>query len=142
MKRVLNVSLPQPNEPLRDWQAVVIGGGIINGLSQRDVWPAVRVTELLVQDDALRQRWQRALDLAAEMADNPKIPKGTRYDALRMLGVEPWAKRGNHLVRYLAEDVDQELQMGAVSGLVDIDAPEAAQALLQAWPNLAKGNRS
>ena len=30
----LITSLPSPKDPLRDWQAVVIGGGIINGVSQ------------------------------------------------------------------------------------------------------------
>src|SRR5690348_9250744 len=38
LKSSLDVALPKEGEPLRDWQAVVIGGGIINGLSQQNIW--------------------------------------------------------------------------------------------------------
>ena len=40
-----------------------------------------------------------------------------------MLGVEPWEKRGEQLARYLKPGTHEELQMGAVSGLADVDAP-------------------
>jgi hypothetical protein len=142
IKRVLAVSLPQADQPLLDWQAVVIGGGIINGISQRGEWPAQRIAKILGKDEALRKRWQHALDLASPMADNEKVPDGTRYDALRMLGVEPWHKRGQQLVRYLAKNTREELQMGAVSGLADVSSKEAAAALLDSLPNLSKSNRT
>ena len=64
------------------------------------------------------------------MADDDKVPSGTRYDALRVLGVEPWEKRGAQLVRYLGNK-NAELQMGAVSGLGDVHSPEAAKAFSQ-----------
>ena len=59
---------------------------------------------------------------------------------VRMLGVEPWAKRGDHLVRYLTHE-NAELQMGAVSGLADVNAPQATEALVGAIPTLTEGNR-
>jgi len=141
LKKMLDVSLPQPGEPLRDWQAVVIGGGIINGLTQAGVWPADRIVEIIGDDRKLRERYQRALDLSSAMTDDEKVPKGTRYDALRMLGVEPFDKRGEQLVRYLGKDVHGELQMGAVSGLGDVRDPRATAALIAALTGLTEGNR-
>ena len=141
LRKVLAVSLPEAGEPLRDWQAVVVGGGLINGLSERGLSPGARLLESMGADLGLRRRWERALDLASAMADDAKVPAGTRYDALRMLGVEPWVKRGPQLVRYLAVGTNEELQMGAVSGLADVEATEAAAALLHAWPGLAEPNR-
>jgi hypothetical protein len=128
-------------DPLRDWQAVVIGGGIINGLSQRSLWPAQTLRTILADDPALLKRWHRALDLAAAMSDDPKIPNGTRYDALRMLGMEPWEKRGAQLVRYLSKESNAELQMGAVSALSDLSSPESTAALVAALDHLKGNNR-
>jgi putative heme-binding domain-containing protein len=140
LRKMLDASLPKPDEPLRDWQAVVIGGGIINGISMQGVWPGDRVNEIIGDDAALKSRWQRALDLASTMADDEEVKPGTRYDALRMLGVEPWEKRGEQLARYLKHE-NAELQMGAVSGLSDMKSPEAAKALTAALPTLTEGNR-
>lgn len=141
IQKLLNVSLPRNNEPLRDWQAVVIGGGIINGISERGFWPASRVEEIIGSDSLLRSRWLRALELSSAMADDVKVPSGTRYDALRMLAMEPWEKRGQQLVRYLTYKDDVEIQMGAVSALGDLDHPESAQALINVLPDLADRNR-
>jgi hypothetical protein len=141
LKRILDVSLPRGGEPLRDWQAVVIGGGVINGLTQAGVWPAERVAEIIGDDAALKARWSRALDLSSAMADDEKVPKGTRYDALRMLGVEPWDKRGEQLARYFGKTVHAELQMGAVSGVGDVRDARATAALIAALPGLTDGNR-
>ncbi|MGB7160933.1 MAG: hypothetical protein WBD40_22920, partial [Tepidisphaeraceae bacterium] len=141
LKRMLDASLPQADQPLRDWQAVVVGGGIINGLTQAGAWPAERIIEIIGDDQPLRARYARALDLASAMTDDEKVPKGTRYDALRMLGVEPFDKRGEQLTRYLAKDVHGELQMGAVSGLGDVHDAGATQALIAALPGLTEGNR-
>jgi hypothetical protein len=141
VRRMLKASLPRDGEPLRDWQAVVIGGGVINGISEQGAWPKPRIEEIIGKDVALVARWQRALDLSSAMADDERVPKGTRYDALRMLGVAAWEKRGDQLIRYLAKNVHAELQMGAVSGLVDIDAPEATAALIDALPGLTDRNR-
>ena len=40
---LLDASLPKRGEPLRDWQAVVVGGGAVNGISLEGGWPARRV---------------------------------------------------------------------------------------------------
>src|SRR5687767_4948294 len=127
---VLDASLPNASEPLRHWQAVVIGGGIINGLSQRDLWPGDRIEEILKSNEALQSRWSRSLELAGPMCYDQSVPTGTRYDALRMIALQPWEKSGAKLTSYLAKGTHGELQMGAVSGLVDMKAPEATAALL------------
>ncbi len=142
LRRLLAVSLPEAGRPLRDWQAVAIGGGVINGISLAGPWPGERVAEIIKGDEALMARWRRALELASPMADDEKVATGTRYDALRMLGVEPWKRRGAQLVRYLKRGTNAELQMGAVSGLADVRSPEATKALLAALPGLAPGNRN
>jgi hypothetical protein len=141
IRGLLDASLPKSKEPLRDWQAVVLGGGVINGLSERGLDPAQRVKEIIGSDAGLLERWQRAIDLSSEMADNEKIAKGTRYDALRMLGVESWQKRGAQLARYLGKNIDAELQMGAVSGLLDLHSHDADETLAKALPDLTEHNR-
>jgi putative heme-binding domain-containing protein len=137
---VLKVSLPHEGEPLRDWQAVVIGGGIINGISQRGEWPLERINEILQDHPELKKRWDRSLDLAATMTDDEKVPSGTRYDALRMIALLPWEKSGEQLRRYLGDE-NGELQMGAVSGLADVQNREATASLVQSFARLEKGNR-
>lgn len=141
LRAMLAASLPEKDGELHDWQAVVIGGGVINGISERGIAPGPRVLEIIGGDTSLRERWERALALASSMADNSKVPNGTRYDALRMLGVETWEKRGAQLARYLGKDVDGELQMGAVSGLADMRSREADRALSGAIDNLTEQNR-
>jgi putative membrane-bound dehydrogenase-like protein len=142
LRRLLAVALPRDGQPLLDWQAVVLGGGVVMGASDRGHWPAVRVAELGADDADLRARWRRAVDLAAAMADDDKVPAPTRYDALRMLAVRPWPECGPHLSRYLAKGTHEELQAGAISAAGDVDAPEAADALLRALPHLAGNNRN
>ena len=141
IERLLAVSLPLLNAPLRDWEAVVIGGGIINGMSLRGVWPDERLAEILAGDEELRKRWARSLELAAVMADDSKVPSGTRYDALRMLGVLPWNQSGEHLVKYLAKGTHAELQQGAISGLSDVRSPKVGPALASRLAHFSKSNR-
>jgi len=138
IRAVLQVSLP-PGEKLHDWQAVVIGGGVINGISVRD-WPRERIGAILASDSSLLSRWEKAMEMASKMADDERVAIGTRYDALRMLGVETWEKRGAQLVRYLAHDVHPELQMGSVSALADMRSHPASRALLAAIPDLTERN--
>ncbi len=138
---VLDVSLPRTNAPLHDWQAVALGGGIINGMSQREPWPGQRLAAMLAGTPELRARWQRSLDLAATMAEDARVPEGTRYDALRLLGVDSFEKRGAQLLRHLAAGTPAELQMGAVSGLADVPDPAAAVALADALVHLTGRNR-
>ena len=130
LRKLLAVALPRGEEPLRDWQAVVIGGGIINGLSLQNFWPGERITELLKTDSDLAARWNRMYDLAAKMADNEKVKTGTRYDALRIIALDSWDKNGKQLLKYLPAGVNAELQQGAISGLSDVKRPEVAPALL------------
>ncbi len=139
--RILELSLPQASEPLRDWQAVVIGGGIVNGLGLVGVWPRERVEEILTGRAELLARWHRANDLAATMADDENVKTGTRYDALRMIAMDSWAKRGAQLTKYLAPGVNAELQQGAISGLSDVRSPEVAPALVAGLGHYSKSNR-
>jgi hypothetical protein len=142
LKRLLAVSLPGAGEPLRDWQAVVVGGGIINGISLKGEWPAPRLAELVKDDAELKKRWLRALELASTMADDTKVPTGTRYDALRMIALAGWEKRGGQLAKYLAKGTHNELTMGAVSGLSDVDSPKVAAVLIEGLGHFSAGNRA
>jgi putative membrane-bound dehydrogenase-like protein len=139
--RLLDLSLPQVSAPLPDWQAVVIGGGIINGLSLVDVWPRERIEEILGRRADLLSRWQRALALASAMADDEAVPPGTRYDALRMIAMDSWEKRGAQLEKYLGKNVNAELQQGAISGLSDMNSPQVAAALISGLGHYSKPNR-
>ncbi len=142
MLRVLEVALPEPDSPLLDWQSVVIGGGLINGISQRGVKPAERVGEILSRHTGLQDRWQRSLELAARMADDENVPTGTRYDALRMVAMRSWTQCKPQLLYYLQDGTNHELQMGAVSGLADVDDPQALEALRLALTYLKGTNRN
>ncbi|MCY2967457.1 MAG: hypothetical protein NT069_28140, partial [Planctomycetota bacterium] len=142
LKQILDVSLPLEKAPLRDWEAVVIGGGLINGVSQLDKWPAERFDEVLKESPELQARWKRTLELSAEMADSSAVPSGTRYDALRMVALRGWKQSGEQLTRYLRTGTNDELQMGAVSGSVDVDSLDAVEQLLAAMPIFSKHNRS
>ena len=141
LKSVLEAALPEPNQPLPDWRAVVLGGGVVNGLSQSGFWPGERVAEMLKGDKHLRVRWERACDLAVGLLDNEAAPKGTRYDALRILGADTFTRRSMVLKRYLAKGVDEELQQGAVSALSDLIAKGADNMLVSAYPHLIDKNR-
>lgn len=141
LRKVLEVSLPEADGLLHDWQAVVIGGGVINGISQQGVWPGERVAEILKDRPELQARWRRSQELASAMADDEKVPTGTRYDALRMIGLEPWERRGAQLARYLKKGTHDELQMGAVSALGDMRSPQATAALLSGIGHYSERNR-
>lgn len=138
---VMDASLPLRDQPLRDWQAVVIGGGVINGISLSGVWPKPRVEELLRDHPKLRERWTVTIVASSQMADNEKVPTGTRYDALRIIALDEWPRCRDPLKKYLAAGVHAELQMGAVSGLSDVDQPDAAPLLLEHLAGFAPRNR-
>ncbi len=141
LRRLLDVALPKTAEPLREWQAVVIGGGIVNGISLQGVWPRPRIEAILKDDKGLQERWQKALAQAPAMADNEKVSTGTRYDALRLLAMDDFAKRGEQLAKYLAKGVHDELQMGAISGLSDVESPKVAELLLAGMDHYSPNNR-
>lgn len=138
---VLEVATPHEGEPLHDWQAVVIGGGIVSGLSAAGEWPKERIESLLEEHPNLLSRYRRAVDLSAEMADDASVPDPTRYDALRLVAMAGWEAASPQLMRYLDADVHDELQMGAVSGLADIRSPEVDSVLLGHFDAYARYNR-
>jgi hypothetical protein len=75
------------------------------------------------------------------MADDKATRTAVRYDALRLIPLRGWKASGEQLTKYLAKGTDTELQMGAVSGLVDVDDPEATAALVGALSHLTGTNR-
>ncbi len=139
---LLDYALPKEQEPLRDWQAVAIGGGVINGLSQAGAWPAQTIAAMILDDAALSARWQRSLTLAAAMADNDAVRSGTRYDALRMVAMLPWDRSREQLPRYLSSGKEGDLVQGAVSGLADVPHIEAISQLLAATPKVSADMRA
>ncbi|MCA9085902.1 MAG: c-type cytochrome, partial [Planctomycetaceae bacterium] len=141
IRDVLEVSVPRPDQPLHDWQAVVIGGGLINGATLVDVWPQERMNEVLAGLPHVQAAWPEALTKAAQMADDETVRSGTRYDALRMVALRPTQEAMAHLLRYLKPETPRELQMGAVSGLVDITSEEVTPHLLSALEFLEGRNR-
>ncbi|MCC6508766.1 MAG: c-type cytochrome, partial [Pirellulaceae bacterium] len=141
LKKVIEVSLPRDGTQLRDWQAVVIGGGVINGLGLRGDWPAARINQMLEGDDRLQLKWRELIAASQRMADNQQVRTGTRYDALRIVALAPWPAPEAQLRKYIGQEVDAELQMGSVSGLADIDHPEATNLLVEYLPQFAPENR-
>jgi hypothetical protein len=141
LRGVLDAALPKAGAPLRDWQAVALGG-VVNGLSQSGAWPAARVAELVKDDPALAARWKVIMAPAHTMADDERVRPGTRYDALRLVALDDWDAARPRLAKYLAKTAHPELQQGAVSGLADVNRPEAAALLLKALPDLTAGNRT
>lgn len=141
LKGLMDGAMPADREPLRDWQAVVLGGGVVMGLSQAGAWPRDEITPWLAEDTVRQMRWAHALTLAERMADDARVRNGTRYDALRMLAVLPYDRVGAQLTRYLARDVDPELQMGAIGGLSDLQDDRVAGTLLQHLPQYTERNR-
>ena len=141
LEPLLDFSMPREGARLRDWQAVVLGGGIVMGLSQADMWPKDVIAPWLASDASRAQRWARSLDLAVRMVDDAKVRNGTRYDALRMLAMLPWDRAGALLERYLSRDVDPELQMGAIGGLSDLQDDRAGEALVRHFGHYTETNR-
>jgi hypothetical protein len=138
----MNLALPLDGQPLEDWQAVVIGGGIVNGLSQVGKWPDQRLAEIMEGIPSLQAKWNRTVELAAAMANDEETPAGTRYDALRILGAGSWNECGPALKAFLSEGAHDELQMGAVSGLNDVNSDEVAPLLVEALSRLNEHNKS
>ena len=140
IRETLAASLPDGGA-LAHWQAVVLGGGIVNGAGLAGRRPGRVVDAALGDDAALAARWRGALEAAGRMADDPAVPDGTRYDALRMIALMPPHRAVPRLERVLAQGAADELVQGAVSGLVDVEDEAATAALLAALPGLAGANR-
>jgi hypothetical protein len=141
LKPIVDFCVPRLGEPLRDWQAVVLGGGVINGIGLSGGWPDERLRAIVAGNLDLTDRWAKVLEEAAVMADNQKVFKGTRYDALRILGLDTWNHRGAQLFRYLVKGVDDELQQGAIGGLSDMRSPCVAQAVVSGFAHYDAENR-
>jgi hypothetical protein len=143
MKPIVEFTLPQPGGPLRDWQAVVMGGGIINGIGLVGAWPDEQIESMVADDSTLRSRWLRTLELASVMADNKDVFNGTRYDALRIIGLDSWDRRGAQLCRFLkkGKGIDDELVQGAIGGLGTMRSPHVAAAILAEYPRYNEENR-
>ncbi len=143
MKPIVEFTLPQMDQPLRDWQAVVMGGGIINGIGLVGAWPDEQMEAMVADNPTLRSRWLRTLELASAMADNTDVFNGTRYDALRIIGLDSWDRRGAQLCRYLkkGKGIDDELVQGAIGGLGTMRSPHVAAAILAEYPHYNEENR-
>jgi len=141
MREVLAIALPAQGKPLRDWQAVIVGGGVINGITQVGGWPRECILEVIKDDKDLTTRWEQTLELSVRMADDEKVSPGTRYDALRILGADTWERRNQTVVQYLKKGVDESLQMGAVAALSDMQHAEASNALLRRLHELSDDNK-
>ncbi len=142
IRDVLKASLPEKNKRLEHWQAVVIGGGLINGISLSGGWPHDVFSKAVGEDEALRMAWNKTLELSVVMTDDVSVPAGTRYDALRIIALLDWATSGPQLQRYLQKDVNDELQMGAISGLSDVPNDDIAMWLIDHISNFSEHNRS
>src|SRR5690606_35058755 len=92
-------------------------------------------------DKELQARWARMIELSSSMADDPKISNGTRYDALRMIAMDPKGKHLDQLAKYLAKGTNDELMQGAVSGLADARSPKVAALLIGGLGHYSAGNR-
>ena len=137
---ILDASLPEPGGRLLEWQAVVIGGGVINGIGLAGGWPGERIDALLRSRPELRKRWESALEQATAMSDDEEIIPGTRYDALRMVALRDWQTARPILERYLGHE-NAELQQGAVSGLSDVRNSKAPRLLFAWLDRLTDSNR-
>ena len=141
IRDLLEITIPPAGQPLRDWQAVVLGGGLINGATQIGVWPNQRLTEILSGIPAVKAAWPETLNKSVRMSDDTRVRTGTRYDALRMVALLDATRAIPHLRKYLAKNTPQELQMGAVSGLVDVDSVHSTRLLIDALSHLEGRNR-
>jgi hypothetical protein len=142
LRRPLAFSLPKSEEPLCAWQAVVVCGGIINGLSAIGAQPRERIFKLFDDNAPIKDRWDRAVSLASMMADDESVPDGTRYDALRILGADDFTHFGRQLTKYANAGTRPELQMGAISALSDFDDQAATETLVSGYAIFTPSNRS
>ena len=141
IEAVLRAGLPASEKRLEHWQSVVIGGGLINGLTLAGHWPDEVLAKILEGDQPLQAAWGHALLESSTMADDESVPKGTRYDALRMVALRDWAVAKPQLEKYLQKGIHDELQMGAVSGLSDVRDVQAAEMLIGSYGYLSEHNR-
>lgn len=141
IRQIMDISLPEKNTPLLNWQAVVLGGGIVNGISRQGNWPEQRIDEILEGYNHLKARWQWAVEFSYELAGDPEVPYPWRYDALRMIAMDSQNQSIPELSSYLDPEFDGHLHMGAISGLSDIRSPEVPPALISGLSYFSERNR-
>jgi hypothetical protein len=141
MARILDVSMPKAGERLTDWQAVVVGGGIVNGITLAGKWPHEVLRTIVHGDASLNSRVHPLLEAASKMADDESVPTGTRYDALRIIAMSGWEHAGSQLEKYLAKGTHAELQQGGVSGMADVPGPQATASLIKHFAGLETANK-
>lgn len=147
LPELIELALPTPSGKMRDWQSVILGGAIINGLGLENLWPKVELEKLISEHPAWKPRWERALELAKSDAYDARIPAGTRYDAIRVLAMLPSQEALAKVTPFLEDSnpdpaIKEELQMGAVSALSDIDHPGMFEPLLGSYAKLKPGNQA
>ena len=140
IREIMEISLPEENEPLLNWQCVVLGGGVVNGISRQDVWPRPRIDEILDGEPSLQDRWQHALNESYDYASNPDLPNPWRYDALRMVAMDEMERSIPELANYLEPGLNDHLHMGALRGLSDIQSPEVANLILENISGYSENN--
>jgi putative membrane-bound dehydrogenase-like protein len=142
VKATLDLCLPKPDGAMTEWQMVVLGGGLVMGAAEHTKNPGARIRELAAGIPDGPARLERSIDLAAAMAEDVKVIDGTRYDALRVLGIDASGRTRAVLKKYLDPAVSPELQDGAIGGAADLDlAEESGRMLLERWPEYGPGQR-
>ncbi|MAT15488.1 MAG: hypothetical protein CMJ46_09495 [Planctomyces sp.] len=141
IRELLEVGLPKVGEPLTEWQAVVIGGGVINGLTLKGEWPREFLKPIIERDTGLIERWNHMLEESLVMVHNKKIKTGTRYDALRNIAMLSWEEAGAHLTEYLTYGADPEMKQGAICGMADMHSAAVDSLLLAGWLHYEPHNR-
>lgn len=124
-----------------DWQAVILGGAIINGIGLEGQWPKQILEEVVARKPEWSARWQSTLKSAQRMAINESTPIGTRYDAIRVLAMLPAEQAIERIKPFLGKSANEELQMGAVSALSDIEHEMVSSVLLNALADLSPANQ-
>lgn len=148
LHELLDLSLATPSQDPNsqvaswdDWQAVILGGAIINGIGLEGQWPKQILEQAVAQKPEWSGRWQSTLKSAQRMAINESTPIGTRYDAIRVLAMLPAEQAIERIKPFLGKSANEELQMGAVSALSDIEHEMVSSVLLNALADLSPANQ-
>jgi hypothetical protein len=140
--RILDISLPDNDQSLDSWRAVVVGGGIVSGIASTNISPQARIQEIIADDQFLTERWQLCIRLASRVVDDKSVSVGSRYDALRIVAMDRWVNAQPTLERYLNSESEPEMQMAAVLGLVHAKVDPANELLLNSLDHLTEQNRA
>jgi putative membrane-bound dehydrogenase-like protein len=134
-RRILDEALPRIDATIDDWRVVVLGGAVVGGLSDSITWPRPAIESWMESDTQRMACWQRVLKFSIEKAADEKTSTGTRYDALRLVGMLPEEQAIAALQPYWDREVNEELRMGAISAASDIESPQSISLLFAAAKN-------